>query len=106
MGRRWGKEDDAKLSSLFATARNSVNPKDLSVAAVKAVHNKFFPEKDYRNFAPLYRAKARAFQVGKTLEGHRQRKSIPSLSSCLYSYSPFCFDSQEVARQKLLFAKT
>ena len=71
---RWSKEDDAKLLSLFDTPRNSVNPKDLSVTAVKAVHKKYFPEKDYRNFAPRYRAKARTYLVGRSLDGHRQRK--------------------------------
>lgn len=73
---RWGKADDAKLSKLFNTPRNGVNPKDLTIEAVKSVHKQFFPEKDYKNFAPLYRAKARAFEVGKSLEGHRQSKSF------------------------------
>ena len=53
MGKCWGKEENAKLSFLFAAPQNSVNPKDLSIAAVKAVYNKFFPEKNYRNFALL-----------------------------------------------------
>jgi hypothetical protein len=71
---RWSKADNAKLSNLFSTPRNGVNPKDLSVEAVKAVHKKYFPQADYKNFAPLYCGKARAFAVGKSLEGHRQRK--------------------------------
>lgn len=84
MAKRWDKQDDAKLSSLFETPRNSVNPKDLSVAAVKAVHKKYFPKKDYRNFAPLYRAKARDFEFGRTLEGHRQRKFFVHSSSVIF----------------------
>ena len=71
---RWNKADDAKLSELFQTPRNGVNPEDLSVEAVKTVHRKYFGDRDYKAFAPLYRAKARAFQVGQSLDGHRQSK--------------------------------
>ena len=75
---RWGAADDSKLAELFRAPRNGVNPKDLSVAAVKAVHKAHFSSFDYNNFAPLYRAKARAWSVGKTLEGHRKSESFIS----------------------------
>ena len=71
---KWGKAEDAKLANLFKAPRNLVNPRDLSIEAVKAVHKKYFSDRNYNSFAPLYRAKARAFEVGKSLEGHRESK--------------------------------
>ncbi|KAG7369806.1 hypothetical protein IV203_027552 [Nitzschia inconspicua] len=72
---RWTKSDDAKLIELWRTARNGVDPTKLDTPSVKAVHSKYFPEKKYENFAPLYRNKARSFQVARTLDGHRKRSS-------------------------------
>jgi hypothetical protein len=71
---RWGTADDAKLLQLFRTPHNGVDATKLDVESVKAIHSKFFPEKKYANFAPLYRGKARAFNVSQTLDGHRKRK--------------------------------
>ena len=91
---RWTTADDSKLATLFSTPRNGVDPKDLSVEAVKAVHKKYFPQSNYRNFAPLYRAKARDFQVGKTLEGHRASKSF-DIFDFFFSSSDFLLSRQK-----------
>lgn len=69
---RWNKADDAKLIQLWRTTRNGVDPLKLDVPSVKAVHQRYFPDKKYENFAPIYRNKARQFQVGTTLDGHRK----------------------------------
>lgn len=80
---RWTKSDDAKLIELWRTARNGVDPTKLDTPSVKAVHSKYFPEKKYENFAPLYRNKARSFQVARTLDGHRKSKfAIKNDNSC------------------------
>lgn len=71
---RWGTADDAKLLQLFRTPHNGVDPTKLDIHSVKAVYTKYFGEKKYANFAPLYRGKARQFNVSRTLDGHRKRK--------------------------------
>jgi hypothetical protein len=71
---RWTKADDAKLIELWRTPRNGVDPDKLDIATVKAVRSKYFPETKYENFAPLYRNKARGFQVARSLDGHRKSK--------------------------------
>jgi hypothetical protein len=71
---RWGNSDDAKLTTLWNTPHNGVDPTKLDVDSVKAVHSKHFPEKKYANFAPLYRHKARSFNVARSLDGHRKSK--------------------------------
>lgn len=71
---RWGAADDAKLVKLWRTPRNGVDYTKLDVPSVKAVHQKYFPERNYVNFAPRYREKAREFAVSKTLDGHRKSK--------------------------------
>jgi hypothetical protein len=76
----WGTAGDAKLLQLFRTPHNGVDATKLDMESVKAIHSKFFPEKKYANFAPLYRGKARAFNVSQTLDGHRKGKCT---SSCL-----------------------
>ena len=74
MVKRWGAPDDAKLVELFRAPRNGVDPKELATECVKAVHRKYFRERTYASFAPLYREKAHTFLVGHTLDGHRKRE--------------------------------
>jgi hypothetical protein len=71
---RWGKADDKKLAELFRTPRNNIDPEDLSIEAVKSIHKKYFNQFKYQNFAPLYRDKARSWNVNQSLEGHRRSK--------------------------------
>ena len=87
---RWSKPDDAKLALLFRTPRNGVNPKDLSVAAVEAVHKKCFPDKNCNDFAPLHRAKARDFSVGVSSEGHRSREFFVSTLNAVVLHCLTC----------------
>jgi hypothetical protein len=71
---RWNPADDAKLLQLFRIPHNGVDPTKLDIDSVKAVHSKYFSDKKYANFAPLYRGKARQYNVSTTLDGHRKRK--------------------------------
>lgn len=69
---RWNKADDKKLIQLFRTAHNGVDPDKLDIPTVRAVKDKYWPHKKYESFAPLYRKKARAFNSGRSLDGHRR----------------------------------
>ena len=84
---RWGQADDAKLVNLFRRPHNGVDYTKLDQDSVKRVHQDHFPGFVYRNFAPLYRAKARAFGVSLTLDGHRKSKII--IYSYFCQYHPF-----------------
>ncbi len=70
---KWGAADDAKLAYLFRRGpkNGGVTTGDLSVTYVQSVHSKYFPARNYKNFAPLYRKKARAWNIEKSLEGSR-----------------------------------
>jgi hypothetical protein len=71
---KWAAADDAKLSHIFrkGSKNGGVDTGDLSLAYVKSVHSKHFPARDYKNFAPLFRKKARAWNIAKSLEGSRR----------------------------------
>jgi hypothetical protein len=51
---KWNKADDAKLRTLWRTPHNGVDPINLDISSVKAVHRKYFPDSGYKNFAPFY----------------------------------------------------
>ena len=71
---RWGTSDDRKLVSLWRIPHNGIDHTKLDQTSVKAVHQKHFVTFNYKNFAPLYRSKARDFGVSLTFDGHRKRK--------------------------------
>jgi hypothetical protein len=70
---KWGPADDAKLSHLFrkGSTNGGTDTEDLGVVCVKSVWDKHFKNGDCKNFAPLHRKKARAWNLGKSLEGSR-----------------------------------
>ena len=71
---KWGKQDDAKLAALFRKklSKGGVSPQDLGRDNIEKVRQTHFPERAYRNFAPLFRRKARAFNVESSLAGARK----------------------------------
>ena len=78
--------DDAKLSALFRkkTANGSkplIDTTDLNVKTVKAVNDKYFPDKIYKNFGPVYRKKARAWNLAQELSGSRKKTHEESATS-------------------------
>ena len=79
---RWNTADDAKLIELWRIPHNGVDPTKLDNPTVKAIHEKYWPDKRYSNFAPLYRGKARSFNVSLSLDGHRKRKFHVMLQLC------------------------
>jgi len=79
--KKWGKEDDAKLKELFrrGVRNGGVSTTDLGTKAVKEVNDKYFPNRDYKNFGPLFRKKARAWNLNSTLQGSRKYLLLPLL---------------------------
>jgi hypothetical protein len=83
--RCWGIADNAKLRTLWQTPHNGVDPSRLDIDSVKAVWDKYFKSDGlkYANFAPLYRGKARNYNVGGSLDGHR-KSTCEFFFSCCY----------------------
>ena len=69
----WGKNEDLKLHRLFKIRndRGGVDSRDLTQKSVKAVQEKNFPDRPYKNFAPLFRSKARRWNINHALLGAR-----------------------------------
>jgi hypothetical protein len=73
--KKWGKEDDAKLAELFRKGKRDggVSSDDLNQKTIKEVILKHFTNREYKNFAPLFRAKARAWNIDQRLSGARSK---------------------------------
>jgi hypothetical protein len=71
---RWNAADDAKLIQLWRTPHNGVDPTKLDKDSVQAVLERHWPLAKYSSFAPLYKRKAREFNISRTLDGHRKSK--------------------------------
>ena len=69
----WGKNEDLKLHRLFKIRndRGGVDSRDLTQKSVKAVQEKHFPDRPYKNCAPLFRNKARKWNINNALLGAR-----------------------------------
>ena len=78
--KKWGKEDDAKLFALFRQPTNGLDPNQTDLKSFKAAHQRFFPEREYKNFAPLYRKKCSEFLLESELSGTRKRSKCNGLS--------------------------
>lgn len=70
---KWGKAQNQLLQSLFEKRldRGGISPEDTTRKTVEAVRNKYFPGRTYASFAPLFRRKARQFQLNESLNGAR-----------------------------------
>ena len=71
--KRWSKQQDEKILSLFEkqVSRGGISSEDLSKKTIANIVSKFFPERTYSNFAPLFRRKAREYNLNKSLTGLR-----------------------------------
>ena len=69
----WGKNEDLKLHRLFKLRvdRGGINPRDLTQKAIKEVQEEHFPDRPYKSFAPLFRNKARRWNINHALLGAR-----------------------------------
>jgi hypothetical protein len=80
MAKKWGKEDDK-----HGTAGGGVSTTDLGAKTVQKVNKRHFSDCEYKNFAPLFQKKARAWNLEKTLAGGWGKSSCFSCSCCLLS---------------------
>lgn len=69
--KKWSKEDDAKLLSLFKSKQ--IDPDITDLQSVKRAHQRHFPEREYKNFGPLFRKKCAEFNLTQDLNGARKR---------------------------------
>jgi hypothetical protein len=85
--KKWGKDEDAKLASLFrkGLTHGGVSSKDLTADTIKAINNKYFKERDPKNFSPLFRAKAQAWNIDQSLTGARSK--FAHVLSCHMSHN-------------------
>ena len=70
----WRKTEDLKLQKLFQLRddRNGVDPTDLQQETIKVVRAQHFPDRAYKNFAPLFRSKARKWNLNNALLNSRR----------------------------------
>lgn len=73
MVKSWSKSDDAKLFALFNQANGGLDPNKTDLQSCKAAHQKYFSDREYKNFGPLYRKKCSQFLLDKELSGSRKR---------------------------------
>ena len=69
---QWNEFDEAKLLKLFET--QAVDLGNISCAAIHEVIDKYFPDRPYTSFAPLYKRKLRAFNIDEAKKGARRGK--------------------------------
>ena len=69
-----GGNEDLILQRIFKlrTDRGGVDSLDLTQETIKAVREAHFPDRAYRNFAPLFRNKARKWNLNNALIGSRK----------------------------------
>ena len=75
---KWSKINDKKLKTLFdrGTRNRGINSEDLSTQAIHQAIETHFPDRAYKTFAPLFRNKARAYNLAKELAGARRGKDL------------------------------
>ena len=75
----WTKANDAILFELFRKGANrgGISAKDLKPKDIHGVLERFYKgsDRNYENFAALFRRKARAFELAQELSGARKKKS-------------------------------
>ena len=73
MPERWEKPDNEKFVRFFQTRvdRGGVSSTDINQKSIQKVISKHFPDRSYNAFSPLFRKKARAFNLDQVLSGKR-----------------------------------
>ena len=69
-----GKTEDLKLQKLFKLRndRGGVDSTDLQQETIKVVRAQHFPDRTYKNFAVLFRSKARKWNLNNALLNSRR----------------------------------
>ena len=82
----WNQGDNTNLRNLFerGTRNHGLDPEALDSKTIKSVIRSYWPERKYNTFAPLYRRKAREFNLDRTLSGNRSPQAKGKHISFLY----------------------
>jgi len=82
----WNQCDNAKLRNLFerGTRNHGIDSEALDSKTINSVIRSYWPERKYDRFAPLYRRKAREFNLDRTLSGCRSPQAKGKHISFLY----------------------
>jgi len=67
----WSDEDDTALAQLFRSKK--VSATDLHKDTLHKVNDKYFPIREFKNFSPLFKAKAAQWSLNKYLTGRRKK---------------------------------
>ena len=69
----WNQGDDAKLRNLFIKGlrQGGVDSEVLDRKTINSIQQRYWSERNNDTFAPLYRRKAREFNLNKSLQGQR-----------------------------------
>lgn len=68
---RWSATNDDALLKLFKDKK--IDPEKIDAGEVEKIRATYFPQFVYKNFAPLYRKKARLYLLDQVLQGKRKR---------------------------------
>lgn len=89
--KKWSKEDDTKLLSLFdkyfrdpRANTTGADPRDLGQKNIQRVLDDHWPGRKYRNFSQVFRNKARQYLVNKSKEGARRSKCMFAFAAELF----------------------
>ena len=71
----WKKTDDKKLKALFKkeVRKGGLDSQDLDSKTIHKVLAEHYSDRKYVSFAPLYRKKARQYNIGQTKAGARKK---------------------------------
>ena len=71
----WNKSDDKKLKALFLkqVRKGGIDPQDLDSKTIHQVIANHWPDRKYKTFAPLYKRKARQYNIGQSKSGARKK---------------------------------
>ena len=67
----WSDEDDAKLAQLYR--QKKISSTDLHKDTIHKVNDKYFPEREFKNFSPLFKTKCAQWNLNSYLTGRRKK---------------------------------
>jgi hypothetical protein len=71
-GKRWDSAEDKKLAELFRKDKKLAY--ELDTKSIQQVHRAHWPDREFGSFSPLFRRKARQWQVNRTVSNKRKGK--------------------------------
>ena len=86
----WNKTGNSKLKSLFKkeVRKGGLDSQDLNSKTIHKVITDHYPDRKYNSFAPLYRKKARQYNIGQTKSGARKKAICKLFCFIIYFYNP------------------